>query len=97
MPGRVFGGGLAGSSTSGRANEQGRSSGAPVAASICERSDAIPRLVLRVLELLLTLADLLLGFALLLAELVVGQLALGLLELALDLFTNTFHGVTPFV
>jgi hypothetical protein len=69
-----------------------RSSSAPCCSEYRRALDAIARLVLCVLELLLALADLLLGFALLLAEFVVGQLALGLLELALDLVTHTFHG-----
>ena len=74
--------------------------GAPRAPPCCSEylraSDAIARLVLCVLELLLALADLLLGFALLFAELVVGQLALGVLELALDL-SRIPSTVTPFV
>jgi hypothetical protein len=54
-------------------------------------SDALARLVLRVFELLLALADLLLGLAFLLAELVVCELAFGLLEPSLHLVAHAFH------
>ena len=64
----------------------------PVFGEYLRALDALARFVLCILELLLALADLLLGFALLLAELVVGQLALGLLDLAFELVTHAFHG-----